>query len=173
MVGETDEITLKYLATGTSSDGTIHPTQHIKGNGKVRIEQSSVSDTMDAQKESFLIGEPIRLHLKYKVNTPTAGSFWMFIVSAEGVVLLSAFQRDIIASVPLDKDGEASVTIDAPALLPGTYTLTAGVFDTSNDFLDWVEGVAKFEVLKQFADGRPFDHRYGAMTAQLAWQMGA
>ena len=173
MVGETDEVTLRYLSTGTDSDGVIHPSQHIKGSGKVRIEQAGLSDTLGVKKESFLIGEAVRLTLKFKVHTPTVGSFWMFIVSSEGVVLLSAFQRDMTASVELDKDGQASVTIDTPALLPGTYTLTAGIFESSGDFLDWVEGVAKFEVMKQFSDGRPFDHRYGAMTAELTWQMGA
>jgi lipopolysaccharide transport system ATP-binding protein len=63
------------------------------------------------------------------------------------------------------------VIISAPTLLPGAYTLSAGIFDSSGSFLDWADSVARIEVLPQFADGRPFDHRLGIVTQELQWRI--
>jgi len=171
MIGDAESVTLRYMSSGSAASGSIAPSQHLQGSGAVTIEHAAVGDAADLPKESFLIGEPIKLTLSYRVRSSSRGSFWLLITSSEGTVVVSSFQRDTSDLVLLAKDGCVSVIISAPTLLPGAYTLSAGIFDSSGSFLDWADSVARIEVLPQFADGRPFDHRLGIVTQELQWRI--
>ena len=173
MIGDAEEVTLRYLSGGAAAGGEITAQQHMRGSGHVRIVRAAVTTVNGSPKDSFLIGEPVRLKLDYAVATPAHGSFWLFVTAPDGTVVLSSFQRDTAEPWVIDRDGSVSVVLDAPAFLPGTYTLTAGVFDAGSDFLDWADSLGRFEVLAQFADGRPFDHRYGIITQPLTWKAGS
>jgi hypothetical protein len=143
----------------------------LQGNGNVRIESVILTDSDGRLKNSFLIGEAFDVNLYYGVHKPINGTFWLLVATLEGIIVLSSFQKDHSAPVELETDGVISSPIGSVAFLPGEYVVSAGLFDSAMGIVDWVDNVAVFEVLPQFADGRPFDHRYGIITQELQWKI--
>jgi lipopolysaccharide transport system ATP-binding protein len=171
--GDCREVSVKYLNASDRSDGAEYVAldRHIKGSGKTEIETVSLRDMDKVTKNSFLVGEPFEITLGYRVKEPVDGTFWILLCSVEGTVLVSSFQKDVSGPVTLTSDGEMLVVVDSVNLLPGFYTVSAGIFSSSNDVVDWIESVSKFEVLPHFVDGRPFDHRYGFITQEFSWRI--
>jgi lipopolysaccharide transport system ATP-binding protein len=167
------EVAVNYLNAFDDLEGSeqIAAEQHLKGNGKARIETVSLRDSENVRKSSFLVGEPFHIRIGYQVNEPVEATFWVLLCSAEGTVVVSSFQKDVSAPVSLNTDGAISVVVDSVNLLPGFYRVSAGIFSNTNDVVDWIEGVSKFEVLPHFFDGRAFDHRYGFITQEFSWQL--
>ena len=98
------------------------------------------------------------------------GTFWVFISSADGTVLISSFQRDIERPTSLVGVGRVTVEISDVALLPGSYAISAGAFNQLNEIMDWVDNAVQFDILPHFIDGKPFDNRYGLLTKQFTWK---
>jgi lipopolysaccharide transport system ATP-binding protein len=170
MEGNAEEVTGKYLSGDLTDAGeTIGATQHLRGTGDVQIERAMTLDESGGPKASFLIGEPITLRLGYAAKRKLAGTFWMLVTSAEGVVILSAFQKDHSDAVELDR-GSVTTRLVTPMFLPGAYSVSAGIL-ANGEMIDWVDTAARFEILPQFSDGKPFDHRYGIVTTPLEWKM--
>ena len=67
MIGDAETVTLRYMSSGSAASGSISASQHLRGSGAVTIDHAGLGDCADVSKESFLIGEPIKLTLKYKV----------------------------------------------------------------------------------------------------------
>jgi hypothetical protein len=57
--------------------------------------------------------------------------------------------------------------------MPGTFTVSAGAFDSTPVFLDWVDNCQQFEVLPSFRSGIPFDGRWGLMNLPAKWELRA
>ena len=53
--------------------------------------------------------------------------------------------------------------------MPGKYIISAGIFDKSKQFLDWVEHVESFYVESSFSDGRSYDNRLGNVSFLGEW----
>jgi lipopolysaccharide transport system ATP-binding protein len=53
--------------------------------------------------------------------------------------------------------------------MPGHYFISAGIFDNSRTFVDWVEYAASFHVEPSFSSGRAYDHRLGKVTLLGEW----
>jgi lipopolysaccharide transport system ATP-binding protein len=53
--------------------------------------------------------------------------------------------------------------------LPGRYLVSAGIFDRSRQFLDWVEFAEGFQVESGFVDGHAFDGRLGRISILPEW----
>jgi lipopolysaccharide transport system ATP-binding protein len=171
--GDCQAVAQAYLGAfdERSLTGDISAEQHIKGDGRARIEKLTLVDAADNQKGSFLIGEPFEIRLGYSVSIPVDATFWLLISTMEGTVIFSSFQKDVSAPISLRADGTMSVLLDEPTLLPGAYTISAGIFSSAVETVDWVESAIKFEVLPHFNDGRAFDHRHGLLTGKLAWRV--
>ena len=170
--GRCREVCLNYLDAFDQSEGSeqIEAEQHIKGNRKTEIETVSLRDLDGVTKNSFLVGEPFEIRLGYRVKEPVEATFWILLCSREGTVVVSSFQKDVSAPITLNSDGTMHIAVDSLSLLPGVYTVSAGMFSNTNDVVDWIEGVSKFEVLPHFVDGRPFDYRYGFVTQEFSWR---
>jgi len=91
------------------------------------------------------------------------------VTSAEGVVVFSAFQKDGHEPVELTR-GSAIARLSSPMFLPGAYSVSVGIMG-KGEMIDWVDAAVRFEVLPQFVDGKPFDHRYGLVTMPLDWRI--
>ena len=50
------------------------------------------------------------------------------------------------------------------------YFISAGMFDRSRQFLDWVEFGEMFEIEHAYSDGRLFEPRLGATLQQVQWE---
>jgi lipopolysaccharide transport system ATP-binding protein len=170
-LGAADRVTIEYMSDASMSPGgRIASSQHLRGNQSAVWDAATVLDAGDSEKASFLIGEPIRIRLRYERKRPVAVTFWVLVTTGEGVVILSAFSRDNDAPRRLAERGQVDVDLAAPTFLPGTYVVSAGMFDRAGEMVDWADAVARFDVLAQFADGSPFDHRLGITTAHLEWR---
>jgi lipopolysaccharide transport system ATP-binding protein len=172
-LGLTEDVTLRYFSDIEDSGPVVEVSrsQHIRGNGEVTIESASLFDEEGVAKNTYLIGEPFQLKLVYKVNQPIEGTFWMFISSLDNVTVLSSFQRDVQAAACLDRSGTIVVAIDDISILPGNYSIAAGVFDSMRAMVDWADSIINFEVLPQFHNGQPFDYRVGLVTKTFSWNL--
>jgi lipopolysaccharide transport system ATP-binding protein len=169
-LGPADRVTVEYMSdTAVNPGGLIAAYQHLRGDQKAVWEAAAVLDTAGVEKSSFLIGEPVRIRLRYVRRAPVTCTFWLLVATGEGSVVLSAFSRDNGRPRRLGDHGQVEVDLTAPAFLPGTYVLSAGMLSGS-DIVDWADGVARFDVLPQFANGSPFDHRLGITTTPLEWR---
>lgn len=169
--GDSRNIIRDYMNLSVDNqDNQISKHQHIRGNGAVIIEKARLLSNENIVQNAFLIGEPFYIQISYKVTRSIEGSFWIFVSTVEGNVVFSSFQKDVTPSISLHEDGAVSVDINSVKLLPGIYLLSTGIFGVS-DVVDWVENAARFEILPQFQDGQPFDHRYGMFTQDLNWSL--
>ena len=171
MVGDAEEVTGKYMAGDLADTGEeINATQHLRGTGDVLIDRAQTLDGTGTSKTSFLIGEPIVVKLRYAAKRPAAGTFWIFVTSADGIVILSTFQKD--QSEPKElQHGSVTVRITRPDVSSRRATRYPAGIMGGGDMIDWVDSATRFEILPQFNDGKPFDHRYGIVTMPLEWTM--
>jgi lipopolysaccharide transport system ATP-binding protein len=170
-VDDVASVTHRYVngLVESVSSAEILPSQHIRGDGRVLIKSASLWDGHHRSKGTFLIGESFELRFRFRARTPIRGTFWFFLVNSEGTVVMSSFQKDTGEPSLLSKEGEVSVTVSSINLQPGMYVVSAGIFDSMPDAVDWVEGATTLEILPQFVDGRSFDHRYGLVSQELTW----
>lgn len=172
--GPAGTITVNYMrGTNASAAGSISKSQHLQGMGSVTIDSALLLDGEKVEKHSFLIGESFNLVLSYKVLTPIRGTFWVLVATIDGNVIFSSFQMDNSEPLLLDIDGAICSALGSIKFLPGEYVVSAGLFDSSLDMIDWVDGAVRFQILPQFATGRAFDYRYGVITQELEWRKQA
>jgi lipopolysaccharide transport system ATP-binding protein len=165
-------ITVNYMrgTNGSGAAASISKSQHLQGMGSVTIDSALLLDSEKVEKNSFLIGESFNLVLRYKVLTPIHGTFWVLVATIDGNVIFSSFQMDNSEPLLLDSDGAICSALGSIKFLPGEYVVSAGIFNSSLDMIDWVDGAARFQILPQFATGRAFDYRYGVITQELEWR---
>ena len=143
--------------------------RHIAGDGRARITALRLNAAGGAE-PFYAIFDPIRLEIDFAVK-PDAGAleFFLLIYSEDGECLASSFQRDTGDFYrPAGAGGTIAVSFKN-TFLPGRYLVSAGVFDRSRQFLDWVEFAEGFQVESGFADGRAFDNRLGRMSILPEW----
>lgn len=87
----------------------------------------------------------------------------------DGEVEASIFQNDSQACVkPKSEQGIVKLSFKNH-LMPGKYIISAGIFDQSRQFVDWVEHVESFHVETSFYDGRKYDYRLGKVSILGNW----
>ena len=100
-------------------------------------------------------------------------SFWLIIFDAAGTPLLSTHQRDV-ELCKIDH-GKYKLIYEPKdfGLMPGNYTIAAGAFDVQLNFLEWIDNCQSFEVYSNFANGAPFDSRWGSVNQPAIWKLEA
>jgi lipopolysaccharide transport system ATP-binding protein len=147
--------------------------RHIAGDGHAKITRVSFASVPNGQ-AAVSIFEPAEVRLDYEAR-PDVGRMegFVLIYSEEGECLVATFQRDASpALTPARPAGRLVARFDTP-LAPGRYLISAGLFDGSRQFLDWVEFAERFEVIEGFADGRAFDQRLGRFNVTARWEESA
>ena len=143
--------------------------RHIAGDGRALITSIRLNAPGGAE-PLYAIFEPIRLELDFTVK-PDAGplEFFLLIYGEDGECLASSFQRDTgDFHQPSGPAGTVNVAFKN-TFLPGRYLVSAGIFDRSRQFLDWVEFAEGFQVEPGFVDGRAFDGRLGRVSILPEW----
>lgn len=167
-------VTTSYLEghKDVDTEGKFTLQQHLRGNREITLSSAKLFGMDGEPKSSFLIGEPFMVDFTYEAAREVTGTFWVLISSADGTFIISSFQKDTERPIRLEDAGKLSVEISDTALLPGSYFISVGAFNASNEIMDWVENGVRFDVLPHFSDGKPFDHRYGLLTKQFNWKLG-
>ncbi|CAN5895545.1 hypothetical protein BH11BAC4_BH11BAC4_01240 [soil metagenome] len=164
--GDMHESSAAY--TDVFSKASFHDYKHVAGNQEIRIDRLIINNP-----ESIDIFGVLDISIFFssdKVSevNKTGFNFFVLIYNDLGDVVWSIFQKDSIYQVSID---QLSVHVKAEnILMPGRYLISAGIFDRSSQFIDWVEKVQVFEVLPVFKGGKPFDSRYGAVTTKADWK---
>jgi lipopolysaccharide transport system ATP-binding protein len=150
----------------------IDPALRVKGNGSIAFKTAALMDAAGEPKTSFLIGEDIHLDLTIESCFEGRMSFWLIIFDSTGRPLLSTHQRDQ-ETVEIGRGRyRLSYQSKGLGLMPGSYTISAGAFDTKLTFLEWIDHFQSFEVFPTFLNGTPFDHRWGMVSQAASWRLG-
>ena len=143
--------------------------RHIAGDGRARITSIRLNSS-DGVEPIYPIFEPIQISVDFEVK-PDAGplEFFILLYGDDGECLAASFQRDTV-DFHRPQGTTGTVTVKFKNLFaPGRYLVSAGIFDSSRQFLDWVEFAEGFQVESSFADGRAFDNRLGRISLLPEW----
>ncbi|WP_016953304.1 ABC transporter ATP-binding protein [Anabaena sp. PCC 7108] len=173
--GNPTETITKYMQKMTQeepSSSSIKTYRHIKGDARAEIQKIIVNDINNSD-IVVSIFEKIKISIEYKINEPiTELDFFVLIYNLdEGEVQASLFQRDFELAnhiQPSSDTDRINVEFINP-LMPGKYTISAGIFDKNKRFVDWVEFAESFYVEPAFINGNKYDQRLGKMSIQGTW----
>jgi lipopolysaccharide transport system ATP-binding protein len=171
--GTPSETIAQYMQQGTKAESNQPQTyRHTKGDGRAQIQKLVVNNVLDIE-PIISIFEPIKLSITYTINESSDSlneiEFFVLIYSSDGEIQASFFQRDSHTyTIPTSNTGIVHLTFHN-CLTPGRYFISAGIFDKSRQFLDWVEQVESFYVEPAFNDGRKYDDRLGKITLMGNW----
>ncbi len=173
MKGETNSVVSTYLSHAQLSPARSELAARQRrraGTGDVWIPSVETLSIVDSKPQTqFLIGESFRMQISYEVQRAARGTFFILIATDDGTVIFSSFQRDNQPPLDLVASGQMTADLADLRLSPGRYRISAGIFDSENNFIEWAEDVGQFEILAHFFDGGPFDHRLGFITKPLVW----
>ncbi len=142
--------------------------KHIAGGQEIRINKLVINNPDNIE----IFGE-LSISIYYgadesKGKQHDSFHFFLLFYNDSGEVVWSVFQKDT-GSYSDNNSQSVHVTLEN-ILAPGRYIVSAGIFDKSNQFIDWVEKVQVFEVLPVFKGGKGFDSRYGMVTSTGNWK---
>jgi lipopolysaccharide transport system ATP-binding protein len=144
--------------------------RHIAGDGRVRISALRFDHATTGVEPVYAIFENITLAIDFDVKSEIeAAEFFLLIYAEDGECLAATFQRD---TSPFARPGVGPGTVKVTfknTFAPGRYLVSAGLFDSSRQFLDWVELAEGFQVESGFVDGRAFDQRLGRFSLLPEW----
>jgi lipopolysaccharide transport system ATP-binding protein len=148
--------------------GTAAAYRHIAGDGRALITSIRLNAAGGAE-PLYAVFEQIRIEIDFTAK-PDAGplEFFLLVYGEDGECLASSFQRDTTDFTQAAGGGKVTVAFKN-TFLPGRYLVSAGIFDRSRQFLDWVEFAEGFQVESGFVDGRAFDNRLGRVSILPEW----
>ena len=156
----------QYMQLDIKANNTY---KHIQGDGRAQIQKIIVNDLSDSE-ATISIFEHIKISLNYIVRELIEQlEFFVLIYSSDGDVEASLFQMDSYSYIKPQSDSGTVVLKFQNCLMPGKYFISAGIFDKSRQFVDWVEQVESFTVESAFNDGRKYDRRLGKMSLIGEW----
>jgi len=168
--GETHEVVEKYFEyNGNNSDGGAKEYHHKAGNYFARITNIHINE---AKNPLLSVFEKLQISIAIEIREEIkAMELFVIIYNSEGLPVLSLFQKDNDELMKIQGDDlRISVSFDN-SLIPGKYFVSAGIFDSSRQFVDWVEHVESFEIEHSYTDGRLFEPRLGMTVQKATWEM--
>ena len=164
--GTVENTIQKY--TSTRSQFKNEAFKHVSGNGDILIQGLLINNTIDCNLNIF---EDAEILISYEIVNPVHDKveFFVIIYDHEDNEIVSMFQRDSGTFIAIDQL-KTSVKINFKNLLkPGSYQISAGIFDIYRNFIDWVAPSITFTVERNFHTGGQYDHRLGKIYLQPEW----
>jgi lipopolysaccharide transport system ATP-binding protein len=167
--GNIQEVVNEYSKSPLKNESKGY--RHIAGNQAVKIDKLVIANI----DEGIGIYDSIHISINHSEGSSSDNlhldgfHFFLLIHNSEGEVVWSIFQKDSDTRCG-NVQGVIKVEI-VNILTPGQYLISAGIFDKSNQFLDWVENAETFEVLPVFKTGVSFDQRFGKVTTEGEWSV--
>jgi lipopolysaccharide transport system ATP-binding protein len=124
-----------------SLDERAGPTEELadggyrKGDGQALITGISCVGSQDAAPGSTLLGGPLTVRVRYRNAAAVDGAFFSVSlrpVGSDAPVVDMTTEASGVGAVPLDAEGQVTLTIDRVDLEPGAYWVDAGIYST-----DW------------------------------------
>ncbi|OQP66904.1 ABC transporter [Niastella vici] len=166
--GGANEAVEKYLE-GSADLGTVAKLY----SHKVKCEFAKIVNINinNSKNPLVTIFEKLTIDLEIEVlQNISQVEFFVLIYNIEGSPITGLFQKDNDELFKIDSTNhKVSVTLENN-LVPGKYFVSAGMFDRSRQFVDWVEFGEMFEIEHAYADGRLFEPRLGATLQKVQWE---
>ncbi|WP_207532693.1 ABC transporter ATP-binding protein [Desertivirga arenae] len=168
--GDVNDAIEKYVSnTKVTSPEDI---KRLKGNGEVQISNILINDSCETYANIF---EDITITIPFEINNigKRKLEFFVIIYDNEEQAVLSFFQKDSGAFTLIDetqRNGSVSFSLQNP-LKPGSYKVSAGIFDEHRNFLDWIDSNTLLNVESNFHYGGPFDNRAGNIFIPVQWKI--
>jgi lipopolysaccharide transport system ATP-binding protein len=139
--------------------------KHLNGTKELLIEKIEINKGLNV----ISIYSPISIDIHFKIeHVINKYHFFVLIHNTEGDVVWSMFQKD--SNNPFFTGRRNKINVKFKNILtPGNYFVSAGIFDSNNQFVDWVDKAETIEVDNSFEDGLAFDYRYGMVTTNSEW----
>jgi lipopolysaccharide transport system ATP-binding protein len=166
--GSTNEIVERYFEyNGNNNNEGVKEYYHKTGNYFARIVNILINDLKNPLLSVFgRINISITIEVIEEIKVM---ELFVIIYNSEGLPVLSMFQKDNDELINIQaRDLQVSVSFEN-SLIPGKYFVSAGIFDSSRQFVDWVEHVEAFEIEHSYQDGRLFEPRLGMTVQKAAW----
>ncbi len=167
---------LDVAAVYQSVDNKVHeiiiePSMRNKGNGKVVFNRCAMFSKEGEVSNSFLIQQDIKIVIDLDIKFSGKCYFWFMIFDMDGRSVLSAHQIDKELLEVTPGNFKLTFITEQIGLMPGSYTISAGAFDQSRTFLEWIDNCQSFEVLPAFVTGKAFDQRWGMVNQNAVWDL--
>jgi lipopolysaccharide transport system ATP-binding protein len=168
--GTPTEVIARYAARTNELAARGGAYRHVRGDGSALIQRLRFHSAVQGE-ALYAIFETVTLDIEYEVAAERGGEleFFLLIYGEDGDCLAAIFQGDSGALTWPAARGSVSLSFKNP-FSPGRYLVSAGIFDRSRQFLDWVEFAEAFQVEPSFATGRNFDQRLGRLTLLPEWK---
>jgi lipopolysaccharide transport system ATP-binding protein len=167
-----DDVVSTYLNAGQDqSIVEITPNMRNRGNGGVVFNSCTLRDSEGDVSNAFLIGQEFNMELQLDIIYTDSLYFWLIIFDSEGRPVLSSHQGDVGMFKENAGVYQLNCFTQKIGLLPGKYSISAGAFDAGRTFLEWIDNCQSFEILPNFANGKPFDQRWGMVNQEIRWAL--
>lgn len=168
--GSTNEVVEKYFEyNGNNAETAAKEYYHKAGNYFARIVNININNTKNPLLSLFdKVSIKILLEVKEHIK---AVEMFVIIYNTEGLPVLSVFQKDNDELTRIEGDRLEVAVIFDNSLIPGKYFVSAGMFDSSRQFVDWVEHAETFEIEHSYKDGRLFEPRLGMTVQKAQWEI--
>jgi lipopolysaccharide transport system ATP-binding protein len=155
--GAANEAVEKYLENSADLDNLAKSYFH-----KVKYEFAKIVNININKSKNPLVTifEKLTIDIEIEVLQKISYvEFFILIYNIEGLPIVGLFQKDNEELFKInDTHHKVSVTLENN-LVPGKYFVSAGMFDRSRQFVDWVEFGEMFEIEHSYVDGRLFEPR--------------
>ncbi len=148
---------------------SIHDGARIKGGNLMQIQEIATLNAQLVPQTTFLINEEINIELRIHSQIEEAVYLWIFFTNQNGDAVISSHQGDTGTFRVERGTYSVSAKFESLGLLPGVYNISAGIFDTRRNFLDWIDGVISINIDVSFKSGKGFDQRLGMVDRGASW----
>jgi len=154
--------------TRTKKETALAGLKHTSGNQHLVIQEVLINNSFDC---SLNIFEDIEVSINYSIakNDYDKVEFFVIIYDHDDNEIISMFQRDSGQLAYIDPDNPSIKIRFKNLLKPGSYQVSAGIFDVYRNFIDWVAPSAQFTVENNFQQGGQYDGRLGRVFLQPEW----
>lgn len=143
----------------SDSYNNIEPIQELKnrkrfGDGRVRISEIKLISSEGIEKQNFKVGESMKIHVRYNVNSPIKNAIFSF-----GVIRSDDLQCygtntliDQIDNLNITENSDFFIDIPQIELMPGKYIMDFGIEADFGMPVDIYLSALNFEIFSDTAD---------------------
>jgi lipopolysaccharide transport system ATP-binding protein len=143
-----------------------------KGLGQVEINAVRLIDSEGREKQTFEIGESLRLVIEYNAVEPVKDAVaYAAIRRPDGFICMGTSTK--LEGLPLPElEGPGVIEMEIPELmvLPGYYTMDVSFYDQNFEYRTYILGRKKTE-LQVSSRGQVLDEKYGVFYQKQSWRM--
>ncbi len=164
--GTTEDTIHRYITT-KKDFGTV-AVKHIAGNRFITISEVLVNNSFECSVNIF---EDIEISIGFDVINPIYDKIEFFVIlyDNEDNEVANMFQKDSGALFDVDSSSSKVLVNFKNILKPGSYKVSAGIFDLYRNFIDWVAPHTEFTVERNFQEGGQYEDRLGKFIILPEW----